>query len=183
MRRLVGSLTLMLVAALLGGCTPGDPVVVSSSSPPVSMPVEPTPQWTDEEQAAIDAVQRYIDVWTYISQNLGEADWDAIYEVAEESVAEINIQSWTIWADEGWHLVGSPSFIPTSILPGARDDQGYRQHLYGCFVIQGSYVADSQGLMVPTDDRVERGTITYTVIRTPSDRYILSGNKLENKPC
>ena len=183
MRRLVGPLTMVLVAALVGGCTSGDPAVVSSSSPSVTVSVEPTPQWTDEEQAAIDAVQRYIDVWTSISHDPNEVDWEIILDFAWESVVEGDNQVWTRWADEKWHLVGSPTFIPDWVNSGAKDDLGARQHVHGCFVIESCYIADDQGVAVPASDRIERGTITYTVIRTADDLYSVSEIKLEDKPC
>ena len=184
MRGLTGLLVLVLIGACLGGCTTGEPPAASSPvvTPPSTV-VSETPQWTSEQQAAIDAVQRYLEVWTYISQNVDEADWDAIYDVAIDPTADEQIQAWKLWADNGWHLVGSPVFVPDLMTLGAMDDKGHRYHLHGCFVIEDSYIADAQGVIVPSDDRIERAAIIYTVIRTPDNKYSVFENKLEDKVC
>ena len=190
MKGLIGTLTLLLVGCLLGGCVFGGhtyptmsippPVTYSTPPPP---PTSPTSRWTPEEQAAIDAVDRYWAVWANIGQNLETADWNAIKEVAGDSITEGDLQTWQMWHENGWYLVGSPTFVPDGVTPGDQDDQGQRQQVHGCFIIADSRVVDSQGEPIAADDRIERGTVAFTVIRTSAGAHSLIEENSEREPC
>ena len=186
MRSLLGSLILVLVSSCLTGCWfGGDPSPTPATSTPVFTPPSstPTPKWTDEEQGAIDAVQRYFDVWTEIGQNPGEANWDKIYDVANDIIAEDYKQTWQRWIDNDWHILGSPTFIPDWVTPGMINNEGHRHRVHGCLILEGSYLVDAQNSAVPMDERIERGTSNITVLHTPKGQYIVVRDEGENNPC
>lgn len=165
------------------GCTPN---VEPTPTPAVTPTVTPTstPQWTTEEQAAIAAVQRYLEVWTEISQNLDDTSqgFDKIWEVATAEHATNKTVMWIDWRHSGQHLVGAPTFEVTSVAPGYSDNSGHRYHVYGCYSTEGSYLVDSDGNEVQkfTGDRL---LSSYMVLRTNDDLYLVGANEAEPKPC
>ena len=184
MRGLIGCLVLVLLDGVLTGCTP---VVVETSLSPVLTSPSPvvttsTPAWTVEEQAAIDAVHRYLEVWADIGQNLPEADLLVFYDVASDPAANDAFLQWGEWMKKGWHLVGAPSFTPDLVTSGARDHLGERFHVHGCFSIEGSYLVDSDGNQVG-DRGTERGTGRTTVLHLTNDRYLVIEEVSEDDPC
>ena len=91
-RRFVAAVCVLVVGLALVGCTRPEPV---------ETPVTPTSTWAKDDQRAIDAVQRYLDVWTEIGENVDTADWNRIYEVAGDPVAEDDIYFWGGWKEKG----------------------------------------------------------------------------------
>ncbi len=84
--------TLLLSSVLLTGCTPDPPVATVSPIVETVPEPTPTPQWTSEEQAAIDAVYAYLETWTYMVQNLDSLSTsDDICTVAGDTSAEHTI--------------------------------------------------------------------------------------------
>ncbi|MDR2931434.1 MAG: hypothetical protein LBV06_11110 [Propionibacteriaceae bacterium] len=74
MRRRILTVVILCLTTALAGCTPGDePSTPASWSPvpPLFTPEpSPSPSWNDDEQAAINAVQNYLDVrGCYIIEN------------------------------------------------------------------------------------------------------------------
>lgn len=170
-----GLVTLLLGCGLMSGviaaCTPAgeetpspDPVIEST----VAATVTPTPQWKPDEQTAINAVQTYIDKWTYIGQNLSDTDPNAIWEVAGPPAANNALQEWALWIQHDWHLIGTPEFDVIYVNPGATDDQGKRYHVYGCYSSENAFLTDVTG--VPFEKGAVRATMMYLVLITPSQR-------------
>jgi len=181
-RRLIGVVAVVLFA-VVAGCTP-DGVETPSTVPVVTTPtVTPSPQWSADEQGAIDAVQRYLEVWTYIGQNLGSVDINQIRGVSDDPESNNDLLMWANWINQGWHLVGSPVFTPQSVIPGSTDFQGQRFDIYGCFVITDSYISDPEGNSVGDEGRQERGVSRYRVLHTTSDEYYVTESSTENKTC
>ncbi|MCL2735862.1 MAG: hypothetical protein FWD75_04420 [Propionibacteriaceae bacterium] len=176
----------VVAAVVLGygltGCT-GHVDDPPASDPPPTPTIAPTPEWNAEEQGAIDAVQTYLATWAYIGQNLVEADWNSIRDVSSDPESNHDLMVWTHWAENEWHLVGKPEFTPLYLTWGAVDYQGQRYHVYGCFVIEDSYIADDAGNSVGDSGRVERGVNSYTVIQTPDDLFLILDSKAEDDTC
>jgi len=177
---------IIVVAAVLlaavAGCTP-DAQETPTPEPVVSAPTPaPTPEWTEEEQAAIDAVQHYLAVWTYISQNLQTADWNAIRDVASDPAANDAGTLWVQWNDNGWHLVGEPIFTPDDVSLGGLDYVGQRYHVHGCYSIEESYLADSNGDEVGQKGE-PRSVALYQVMKNPDGRYYVFEDDGEDTPC
>jgi len=185
MRRLV--MGAMVALFVLAGCTPGgDPVpsgtvvdpVVESTTPTPS----PTPTWSDTQQGAIDAVQRYLEVWTGISQNLYTADWNDIRLVAGDPVANNDMARWSRWVSNGWHLVGGPIFTPDRVVSGMQDYLGNRYHVYGCYVKNDVYIVDDAGTPAgPTES--ERWQARYVVIHWKDGEFSVLEDHTEEGTC
>ncbi len=87
MRRLVWVAVVGLGCVLAAGCAPvaSEPVAPVESQSPVTPLPEPSPTWSESEQAAIDAVYAYLEKWTLISQNLQDtSQWATLRDVAVE---------------------------------------------------------------------------------------------------
>jgi len=165
----------------LAGCTQG---AESSPTPTIepSVIVTPTPSWTDEEQGAIDAVQRYLEVWTGIGQDIEGSDWEKIGEVAAAPAVTNAQDLWVRWAQNDWHLVGAPSFTATLITPGAQDHLGNRYHVYGCYDLANSHLVDSAGKYV-VEQTSEIAVVNYLVLRMENTKYLVLEDSLEGETC
>ncbi|MDR0284676.1 MAG: hypothetical protein LBI33_07275 [Propionibacteriaceae bacterium] len=154
MKSLRKAVAVAVLGAGLAGCAPGGEVTPSPSTgesmavvvteTPSPTPL-PTPQWDEEEQGAVDAVQRYLEVWTHISQDPTGADWVEIQDVANSDALDAALDTWNRWASKGWHLVGGPTFEPKSVSKGARGINGQLLHVRGCYTLEGGYLVDSSG--------------------------------------
>jgi len=150
---------------------------------PISTPTaSPTPTWTAEEQGAVDAVHNYLAVWTNISQNLDTADWSELWMVASDPAANDAMTQWQQWANSGWHLVGEPTLDINLVTPGMQDPSGKRFHVYGCYIITGSYLADSSGNQVGQRG-LDRSVGIYQVLHTTDDRYVVTDDGGDNTSC
>jgi len=181
-KHLLRPVTVVMLVGMLLGCTPAS---LESPSPEASTLVvtpTPSPVWTEDEQAAIDAVQAYLSVWTEVTQALPDADLSRIREVASDPAANHALSQWAQWGQQGWHLVGAPAFTPDFVTLGMLDSQGQRYHVYGCYVITGAYLSDAQGNQVG-DRGVDRGPSMYLVLRTSSDRYLVLEDNSEEGTC
>ena len=180
-RRITLTLALTLLAAL-AGCTPGGQET-PTPEPTVYTPVpSPTPSWNAVEQGAIDAVQKYLEVWTDISQNLQTADWYQIRDVASDPAASDAFTVWAQWNQNGWHLVGAPTLDVDRVDEGATDSQGTRYHVHGCFSISEGYLLDIDGNRV-TNRGTERGTTNYLVLHQKNERYVVLEDNPEDESC
>jgi len=175
-------LLVVLICALMG-CTLGGEVSPTPTDTEPSTVVTPAPQWTDEEQEAADAVQRYIDMWAYIGQNIVEADWLDIFQVAMYPLSDNAQEMWQNWFTQGWHLEGAPVFTPTQVQMGPVNHEGQRYYVYGCYVIEDSFVSDKDGNSVGDDGRRERGLAFFTVIRTEQGEHFVSDSTGEDGSC
>jgi len=177
---------MMLAAALavcaLAGCAPDGGESPSPEPTVEAATPSPSPQWTAEQQGAIDAVQKYLEVWTDISQNLQTADLDQIRDVASDPAANDAVMVWTQWYQNGWHLVGGPVFTPDYVTTGALDYLGQRYHVHGCFSISEGYLIDANGTHIG-DRGNERGTADYLVIFLENGRHLVLEDTPEDKPC
>jgi len=174
----------VMSAVALAGCAPNGRDT-PSPEPVVTTPtVSPSPQWTEEEQGAIDAVQKYLEVWTSISQDLVDSDWNAIRDVASDPAANDATTLWFQWVDNGWHLVGAPSFEVDLVTQGGTDYQGTRYHVHGCYITTGSHLSDSDGNPL-TKQGADRSTANYLVLRivSPEDKYYVLEDVTEGNPC
>jgi len=174
---------LAVIICALVGCTPGGEVSPTPTDTEPSIAVTPAPQWTDEEQEAADAVQRYIDMWAYIGQNIIEADWRDILEVATTPQSNHDQQMWANWANQGWHLEGAPTFTPTQVQVGMHDQTGQWYYVFGCFVIEDSFVSDKDGNSIGAEGRSERGINSYKVVHIDQQGYLVAESTMEDDLC
>jgi len=181
-RRLTLIIALTLLAAL-AGCTPGGQETPTPETTVYTPVPSPSPEWTPVEQGAIDTVQKYLQLWAYLGQNIGSVDLNQIRDVAWDPEGNNDLLVWGNWADHGWHLVGAPEFTPQSVIPGVIDRQGQSYDVYGCFVITNSYVSDSAGNSVGDDGRQERGISRYRVLHTATDQYYVTDSSMESGTC
>jgi len=182
-RKLTLIIAMTLLAALVG-CTP-DAKETPTPEATVYTPVpSPTPSWSTEEQGAIDAVQKYIAVWTDISQNLQTADWNGIRDVASDPAANNAVILWSQWRENGWHLVGSPTLEVDRVDEGATDAQGTRYHVHGCYITSGSSLSDMDGNPL-TKQGADRSTGNYLVLHQmkPQDTFYVLDDVTEGDPC
>lgn len=179
-------LVCIVLAGSMAGCTPeagvtSTPAPTELSTPAVVETPPPTPQWEPDEQAAVDAVQTYIEKWAYIGQNLPDVDVNAIRQVAGDPVANKVLLEWATWIKEGLHLVGAPVFETIRVSVGATDDQGTRYHVYGCYDMSQSYLADNSGTAVQKS--AERATVLYLVLSTPDDGDGVLEEAVQQEKC
>ena len=182
-RKPIVMIMVMMIAALTG-CSP-DGKETPSPQPTVYTPTPtPSPQWTTEEQGAIDAVQKYLTVWTDISQNLGTADWDTINDVASDPAVNNAVTLWFQWNDNHWHLFGAPTLEVDRVAQGATDYQGTRYHVHGCYISIGSYLLDADGNPLPKQAS-DRTTVNYLVLHilNPKDVYLVLEDTMEGNAC
>ena len=183
MRSPIGLLAVALLAGLMVGCTPG---VQPTPAPPPATPTQtptPTPQWTAEEQAAIDAVARYMEVWAGITQKLPNVDPTPIRDVTGDPLRSHTIQTWQRMAAEGWHLVGTPVFVPDYVTSGAHDYQGDRYHVHGCYNDASTYIADKDGKNL-ANGTADDEAANYLVLHLIKEGiYLVLEENPEGKPC
>ena len=171
-RRFAAGVCVLVVGFVLVGCTRPEPV---------ETPVTPTSTWFRNDQQAIDAVQRYLDVWTEIGQNVDTADWNRIYEVAGDPVAEDDIYFWGEWKTKGQYLVGTPVITVTAVNQGSLTNQGFRRYVYTCYDATEAYLLRKDGSHVDRD--LERFPNVYTVLDSGTGHYLVIGQQMENVTC
>jgi N-methylhydantoinase B/oxoprolinase/acetone carboxylase alpha subunit len=186
MRRV--SALIVAVAWTLAGCTPGgEPTTPPATTepavtPPPAVTPTPTPQWTEEEQAAIAAVYEYREAIDHIAQNLDTADWNEIWQVSTDDAANEMLNVWLDWHERGWHQVGASEFMVDRVGSGMTDDRGKRYHVYGCYLAGSGHLVDEQGNpAVP--DAVTAADAHYVVLRTLEGQYLVADDDWEEAPC
>ncbi|MCL2470226.1 MAG: hypothetical protein FWF25_00580 [Propionibacteriaceae bacterium] len=182
MTKLTRALTVLALGCLLTGCTPASPTTPTPNATQSTPTATPTPEWTDEQQAAIDAVQNYLQVWASIGQNLDTADWNDINTVADDQAATGTFTLWLGWEQGGQHLVGAPQFVPDYVTPGSTDDQGTRYHVHGCYIIADSYLVDNAGNRI-ANDGFERSPSLYLVLHDTKGKYFVIEDTGEDTTC
>ncbi len=175
MRRLAGVVLLIIGCAWVAGCTAEPPApVMPAESESTALPLpRPTPTWSVEEQGAIDAVNAYLEKWTYISQNLQTVDWMTIYEVATNPAVEGAWVWWQEWGQRGWRLTGGPQYEVTDVTLGAFTEFGTEYRVYGCYIITSSQLVDANG--DPVGEKGADGTPGYyVVLHTHTGKYLVA---------
>jgi hypothetical protein len=124
----------------------------------------PTPQWDAEQQAAIDAVQTYLDMWTDIAQNLPDADFTRIFEVAGDPAGNEAAAALSEWKSAEYHLVGAPEFTAETVIPSMTDDLGKRYSVLGCLDTSSVYLVDKSGARVVPPGGPNTAGVNYTII-------------------
>jgi len=172
-RTVVAGVCALAMGLALAGCTrPGSEVSGT-----------PTSTWGDDErQRSIDAVQRYLDLWSEIGHNVDTADWNRIYEVAGDPLAKIDISYWTAWVEEGAHLVGAPVITVTSVRDVFYDGQGYRQNVHGCYDMTSAYLLKTDGSRIAKLG-LDRELYVYTVVKLSTGEYRVVEERTENEEC
>ena len=171
----VSSLVLaVLLGSLLVGCTTvGEDLEPTGEVPSTVESTVPASMWSDADQVIIDAVQKYLEVWADIGQNITTTDWYRIQNVASFPQDVHDLEVWANWKEQNWHLVGAPVYTVESIHPGVQDENGTHYHVYGCFIIVDSYISDIEGRSVGDDGRVERSISQYEVLQFPDGLSIV----------
>ncbi|MCL1907276.1 MAG: hypothetical protein FWG08_05105, partial [Propionibacteriaceae bacterium] len=172
---------MVVVGVMLAGCTLGGPGE-EIPPPPVESSEEPS-QWTKEEQAAIDAVDRYLTVWLEISQDLAGQDWNRIYKVASIEIATEDIEQWMYWAEQGYTIVGTPTFTVVEVAPGDEVDDGLQWVVQGCYDGVGTYFANLEGEPLDPDDPGSRGLLDFTVERNRLGQYSVIAGEDTGESC
>ena len=182
MRPRIGLLLLVLLASAMTACGPGEVTTTTPPPPPTTPTPTPSPQWTPEEQGSIDAVQRYLEVWTDIGHDPAHKGMGQIRDVAGDPIANENTDQWTGWIENGWHLTGGPSFTPELVTSGAGDYQGQRYHVRGCYSIEEAQLVDTQGKPATNPSRT-RTLSTYDVLHLKNGRYVVFDSTDQEKTC
>jgi hypothetical protein len=169
-------IAIMALGIALTGCTTPPAWELSGSPKPYSPPSErtpaptTTPEWTDEEQAAIDAVLTYREEWSNISQNLLDHDADGsyvvdlndIYDVASDPLAQSDLMEWADWRIDSMHLVGKPTLAITNVDTGMLNNEGQRYYVDACSILDGAYTVKEDGSRI--DGLAERVFTTWEVL-------------------
>jgi len=183
MTGLIRSLILGILVVSMAACTPAGE---TSPTPTVTLPSPsptPTPQWTDEEQAALDAIDRYLEVWSDIGQHVTEGGkWNTINTVAADDAATSALNVWKRWYDNGWHLEGAPTLEPTMVQIGMRDGRGQRYYVYGCYHMENAHLVDKTGTRL-SGERVDTQPVLYVVLRVQNDRHFVLEGKNQEGTC
>jgi hypothetical protein len=167
MRRLTPLLATMALGLGLAGCVPDQPTPTPTPTVEPASPTPtptPTPQWDAEQQAAIDAVQTYLDRWTDIAQNLPDADFTRIFEVAGDTAGNEAAATLSEWKSAEYHLVGAPVFTPEIVIPGMTDELGQRHNVHGCLDTSSAYLVDKSGARVVPPGGPTTAVVNYTII-------------------
>jgi len=183
MQRLIAAVVVAVAGCSLAGCVGGGPTPSPLTEVTPSPLVSPSPTWNDKQQGALDAVQRYLDVWTDISQHLGDADWNRLYEVAKDPAVNDVFRLWAQWKSRGWHVEGTPAFVPDWINPSMMDNLGNRYHVHGCYDITQTFLVDDNGNKVG-ERGDERHLAIYTVLHQASDgTFVVLEDAREEGTC
>ena len=180
--RIWTSLALAVTIGLtLSGCgtSPDDPPTESTPTPTET----PGPTWSTDQQRAIDAVERYFEVWTRISQNRAAGHWSDIKQVAVQPEAGWDIDRWHKWELNDWHLEGSPTLFPVQAHQGVTDDQGTTYHVYMCVSFEDAYVSDGQGNSIEQPRKRDKGISNIEVLLTPDGQGMVASRKTEEEAC
>jgi hypothetical protein len=184
MKRVICTLTVLMLGWGLLGCTPGVEVTTPPPTVETTTP-SPTPQFTDEEQAAIDAVFVYLEKWTYLAQNVlnPEVDLNEIWEVADYPATNDDLLLWAAWRDAGVQLYGEPAFVPSRVEKGSMDNQGDRFHVFGCYIFTNGYLADASGNNAQ-DNAVDSIVLQYLVLRLKTgDPLVFDSKRVGEDTC
>ena len=184
MRKMIAAVVAVVAGFGLAGCETGGGPTPSPTPWTTPTPVEtPSPTLTTEEQAAIAAVQTYLEVWTDVAQHLGDGNWDRIRDVAVDPTANGELLIWVEWNRKGWHLEGAPVFEPGHVEESATDGIGTRYRVYGCWDITNSRLVDKDGNEVG-DRSGPRGPTQYIVLHRANDgKYFVAENILQEGTC
>ena len=154
----------VILGFAMAGCTPAGPPETPDPTPTLTLPrPTQTPEFNEKEQEAIDAVQKYIEVWAEIGHNLEGADVDALMEVASGDQLFGTYDVWANWSKNRWHLVGVPAFTPMRVTTGMMNWEGDRFHVYGCYDLTDVYLVDQDDNQVESPNRVDRGVLHFLV--------------------
>jgi hypothetical protein len=194
MKRKLGIAALVMGLALTGCTAPNeetDPTPIASSRPVVLPTSTPTPEWTAEEQTAIDAVLAYREKWSYMSQHISDQNpdggWminlDDIYEVARNPLADTHLARWVDMRTNSTHLVGSPTLDISNVDRGMGNSEGQRYYVDACSILGDSYTADAQGNRLDAPGRIERAAFTYEVLAHVNGGIWVFSSKTKDRSC
>jgi hypothetical protein len=174
-------LLMVVVGVMLAGCTLGAPGEDVRPTP-VGSSEEPS-QWSKEEQAAIDAVDRYLTVWLEISQDLAGQDWNRIYKVASIEIATEDIEQWMIWAEEGYQLFGAPTFTVLEVMPVEATNNDENLLVRMCLNGTESYLGTLDGEPIDPSERGSRLIGDFRVSRQEDRLLRVSGIEDNGETC
>jgi hypothetical protein len=165
----------MLGCALVG-CTPVEIQPTDTPTPTVTI-TDTGLVFTTEEQAVVDAVQAYIEKWTYISQNVLDpnVDLNEIRDVATDPIAENALRKWGDWQRTRIHLIGGPVFSPELVRLTMHDGRGDYYDVYGCYRANGGYLADESGKKAVEGEQ-DSVKSRYVVLLLTTGRLLVSEN-------
>ncbi|MDR0783166.1 MAG: hypothetical protein LBE83_05330 [Propionibacteriaceae bacterium] len=184
MKRVICTLIALALGWGLLGCTPGGEVTTPPTVETTTPTPTPTPQFTDEEQAVIDAVFVYLEKWTYLAQNVlnPEVDLNEIWEVADYPATNENLLLWAAWRNLGVQLYGAPILVPSGVSHSMVDSRGDHFRVNGCYIMTEGYLADASGNN-PRENAADRLAGWFTVLRTTEGNYLVLEDKTEETPC
>ena len=178
-----------VVAALaLVGCTPAEePTPTPTPQPtPASTPtMEETtrgPLTGEEQQEIVDAVLRYLDLWTHLAQNPQAAIPELIWQVAWTPAADEAVDLIEDWADAGWHLQGGPVFTPEYVIHRAESSDGDRYSVHGCYSVEDATLLDRDGVEVEGKGP-QRTMIVYVVLERPDGQMFVTEDVRLDDEC
>jgi hypothetical protein len=145
-------------------------------------PPSPTPEWSADEQAAIDAVHAYIELSNYVAQNLDTADWNAIYDVAADPAAGRSLDLWTRLANAGLIQVGWASFTVDRAETRMTDHSGQHFYVTGCFDASAVYMTDSTGVEMSRSERASFPT-NFSVLHATDGAYVVIEDTVGEGTC
>ena len=170
-----------VAACALVGCSP---VVEPPPPPPPTVEETPTgPVFTEKEQAYVDAVHAFLDVWTQIMRDPPGQDWEAIREVTWPPLEDEVLMQFLDWEEGGLHLEGAPQFTADEVRWSSTDYRGEWYYVYGCFDITESVPIDRQGNQLASvgEDLIYG---RFEVLKTPEGRfYVADDADLEDEKC
>ena len=167
-----------LAACALAGCATPEPE-------PYQRPTEagaPTSTWDADQTRAIDAVQKYVAVWSDISQNLETSDWSRIHKVAGDPAAQEAIDNWEDWLDAGLRFVGAPVVTIDSVTPGQADKKVREYHVGVCYDKTNAYLVRPDGARM-VGRVADRSMGTYTVVVSYKGPDLVTKGKIGDGEC
>ena len=184
-------------AVLLAGCTSnapssassptqtsGDPASTSTSSPTATSTPSPTPTWSDEQAAAVQAVDGYRAAIRPIAEDpasFSEARMrEILKKVAGGKVVDANVGSYMSLRKRGFRYDGDPVAVSTKMSDVSRPSYGVEVFVTKCLDQREVRVLDTAGREVPEAELgypvPDFNLRQYTVImETGTNRFLVFG--------
>ena len=179
----------VVLAWALVGCTPAQeqtptpsPTLTAQETTPTAQEATPGPLGPAKQQKIIDAVQNYLDLWTQLAHNPQGQMLELIWQVAWAPSAETAVDQFEDWAGAGWHLEGTPVFIPDYVLFRTESEHGRRYSVHGCYDLAGAFLVDGDGNKV-VEDPLERASMVYVVLETPEGMMFVTEDVWLGEEC
>jgi len=163
--------------------TSGDPASSNTSSPTATSP-SPTPTWSDEQTAAVQAVDGYRAAIRPIAEDPASFSQarmrEILKKVAGGKVVDANVGSYMSLKKRGFRYDGDPVAVSTEVSDVSRPSYGVEVFVTKCLDQREVRVLDTAGREIPESELgypvPDFNLRQYTVIKeTGTNRFLVFG--------